>query len=275
VPECDSDSVPFATPQASAACAHRMAACMIDVPLTIIAARNPMRCTTWYALALCALCAACGNREAAEMHKKELAILSAAATPEVAPPPDVISAPTPSAAETAAAAANAAVTSKETTARAAHDAEVAKSLSRFNALVATCAPVSTPKQCFDALTDRHGPEIAGSGEGLNGLMQMLAECRPDITPATCARAYTTMVTDLQSTRESSGAWEAESQRIASEQASSSGVNQRVCDQERQNLQALNAMQNPRPGERYTEEELRNVPRLIQTTRERMEAAGCT
>ena len=231
-----------------------------------------MRCTTLYAFVLCALCAACGNREAAEMHKKEMAIVSAALTPEVAPAPEVISAPTPSAAEVSAAAV---VARQETTAQAAHDAEVAQSLTRFNALVATCAPTSTPKQCFDVLAARHGPEIAGSGEGLKVLMQQLAECRPDIAPATCAQAYTTMVSDLQSTRESTRVWEAESQRIASEQEPLSLVKQTACAQERQSLQALDAMKNPRPGERYSEEELRNVPRLIQTTRERMQAAGCT
>jgi len=234
-----------------------------------------MRCTTLYAFVLCALCAACGNREAAEMHKREMAIVSAAPTQEVAPAPEVIPAPTPSAAEVAAAADAAVVARQETMARAAQDADVAQSLTRFNALVATCAPTSTPKQCFDVLAARHGPEIAGSGDGLKVLMQQLAECRPDISPATCAQAYTTMVSDLQSTRESTRVWEAESQRIASEQEPLSVVKQRACDEERQSLQALDAMKNPRPGERHSEEELRNVPRLIQTTRERMQAAGCT
>ncbi len=234
-----------------------------------------MRCTTLYAFVLCALCAACGNREAAEMHKREMAIVSAAPTQEVAPAPEVIPAPTPSAAEVAAAADAAVVARQETMAQAAQDADVAQSLTRFNALVATCAPTSTPKQCFDVLAARHGPEIAGSGDGLKVLMQQLAECRPDISPATCAQAYTTMVSDLQSTRESTRVWEAESQRIASEQEPLSVVKQRACDEERQSLQALDAMKNPRPGERHSEEELRNVPRLIQTTRERMQAAGCT
>ena len=234
-----------------------------------------MRCTTLYAFVLCALCAACGNREAAEMHKREMAIVSAAPTQEVAPAPEVIPAPTPSAGEVAAAADAAVVARQETMARAAQDADVAQSLTRFNALVATCAPTSTPKQCFDVLAARHGPEIAGSGDGLKVLMQQLAECRPDISPATCAQAYTTMVSDLQSTRESTRVWEAESQRIASEQEPLSVVKQRACDEERQSLQALDAMKNPRPGERHSEEELRNVPRLIQTTRERMQAAGCT
>jgi hypothetical protein len=209
------------------------------------------------------------------MHKREMAIVSAAPTQEVAPAPEVIPAPTPSAAEVAAAADAAVVARQETMARAAQDADVAQSLTRFNALVATCAPTSTPKQCFDVLAARHGPEIAGSGDGLKVLMQQLAECRPDISPATCAQAYTTMVSDLQSTRESTRVWEAESQRIASEQEPLSVVKQRACDEERQSLQALDAMKNPRPGERHSEEELRNVPRLIQTTRERMQAAGCT
>jgi len=209
------------------------------------------------------------------MHKREMAIVSAAPTQEVAPAPEVIPAPTPSAAEVAAAADAAVVARQETMAQAAQDADVAQSLTRFNALVATCAPTSTPKQCFDVLAARHGPEIAGSGDGLKVLMQQLAECRPDISPATCAQAYTTMVSDLQSTRESTRVWEAESQRIASEQEPLSVVKQRACDEERQSLQALDAMKNPRPGERHSEEELRNVPRLIQTTRERMQAAGCT
>jgi len=96
---------------------------------------------------------------------------------------------------------------------------------------------------------------------------MVAGCRPDITPITCVQSLASIAADAR-------AVEAESRRIERLLPRPSDIQRQSCDQDRASLNALRALAMPRPRERYSEQELRDAPRLIAETERRLAAANC-